>query len=222
MSAADKTKLDGIATGANNYTLPTATSTVKGGVELFSDSVQSVAANAVTTTASRTYGVQLNSDGQAVVNVPWSDTNTVTTVNNTLTSASTTEALSAAQGKALQDNKLSLAGGTMTGAITSLRETKVIMAGGSAINLAFGNLFTKTVSSSTTFTVSNVPVSGSVSSFILELTDAGAYTVTWWSGVKWAGGAAPALTASGVDVLGFYTHDGGTTWRGLVLVKDSK
>ena len=74
MSAADKSKLDGIATGANNYTLPTATSTTNGGIELFSDTVQSVASNAVTTTASRTYGIQLNSVGQAVINVPWSDT----------------------------------------------------------------------------------------------------------------------------------------------------
>ena len=33
MSAADKTKLDGIATGANNYTLPTASSSILGGVK---------------------------------------------------------------------------------------------------------------------------------------------------------------------------------------------
>jgi len=64
------------------YTLPTATSAVKGGVEIFSDTVQTVASNAVTTTASRTYGIQLNSAGQAVVNVPWSDTNN-TYVNGT-------------------------------------------------------------------------------------------------------------------------------------------
>lgn len=56
-----------------------ATSTVGGLVELFSDTVQSVASNSVTTTASRTYGVQLNSSGQAVVNVPWVDTDTNTT-----------------------------------------------------------------------------------------------------------------------------------------------
>jgi hypothetical protein len=68
-----------VSDGANNYTLPVATSTVFGGVELFSDTVQTVAANAVTATASRTYGIQLNSSGQMVVNVPWVDTNTVYT-----------------------------------------------------------------------------------------------------------------------------------------------
>ena len=64
------------------YTLPTATSTVKGGIEIFSDTVQTVASNAVSATVSRTYGIQLNSAGQAVVNVPWSDTNN-TYVNGT-------------------------------------------------------------------------------------------------------------------------------------------
>jgi hypothetical protein len=64
------------------YTLPTATSTALGGVELFSDTVQTVAANAVSATASRTYGVQFNSANQMVVNVPWTDTDTDT---NTVT-----------------------------------------------------------------------------------------------------------------------------------------
>jgi hypothetical protein len=73
MSSADKAKLDGIAANANNYSLPKATSTVLGGVELFSDTVQTVAANAVTTTSARTYGVQLNATDQMVVNVPWID-----------------------------------------------------------------------------------------------------------------------------------------------------
>jgi len=61
------------------YTLPTATASALGGIELFSGVTQTVAANAVTTTASRTYGLQLNSDLQGVVNVPWSDTNTFPT-----------------------------------------------------------------------------------------------------------------------------------------------
>ena len=56
-----------------------ATSTTQGGIELFSDTDQTVAANPVTTQSDRTYGIQLNSDNQAVVNVPWSDTNTQNT-----------------------------------------------------------------------------------------------------------------------------------------------
>ena len=65
------------------YTLPQATATARGGVELFSNTVQSVAGTAVSTTASRTYGVQLNSDDQMVVNVPWVDTDTKITLNGT-------------------------------------------------------------------------------------------------------------------------------------------
>lgn len=61
------------------YSLPEATTTTRGGIELFSNTDQAVAANAVSATAGRTYGLQLNSAGQAVVNVPWSDTNTVYT-----------------------------------------------------------------------------------------------------------------------------------------------
>ena len=65
-----------ISTTANNYVLPEATATTKGGIELFSNTDQSVAANTVSATAGRTYGLQLNSAGQAVVNVPWANTNT--------------------------------------------------------------------------------------------------------------------------------------------------
>lgn len=105
-----------------------------------------------------------------------------------------------------------------TGAI---KEAKSAM-GANDISLASANFFTKTISTTTTLTVSNVPSTGTAVSLILELTNGGAFAVTWWAGVKWSGGTAPMLTASGVDVLGFYTHDGGTTWRGLVLARDSK
>ncbi len=101
------------------------------------------------------------------------------------------------------------------------REVKIAIAA-SNIDLSAGNFFTKTISGATTFTVSNVVSSGNTNNFILELTNAGSATITWWSGVKWAGGTAPTLTSAGVDILGFYTHDGGTTWRAMVLAKDSK
>ncbi len=60
----------------NNYTLPAADATTRGGIELFSSTPQSVAANTVSTTANRTYGLQVNSAGQGVVNIPWTNNDT--------------------------------------------------------------------------------------------------------------------------------------------------
>lgn len=104
---------------------------------------------------------------------------------------------------------------------TAYNETKVAIAA-SAIDLATANYFSKTISGATTFTVSNTPTTGTAISFILDLTNGGSATITWWSGMKWAGGTAPTLTTAGRDVLGFFTYDGGTTWTGLVLGKDVK
>ncbi len=105
-------------------------------------------------------------------------------------------------------------------AIIGTIEKRIQMAA-SDIDCETGSVFTKTISGTTTLTVSNPATSGLVSSFILELTDSDT-NVTWWSGIKWAGGTAPTLTTTGVDLLGFYTHDAGTTWRGSVLALDSK
>jgi hypothetical protein len=70
------TLLNGAGGWTAAYSLPEATATVRGGIELFSNTDQSVAANSVSSTAGRTYGSQLNSAGQLVVNVPWTDNNT--------------------------------------------------------------------------------------------------------------------------------------------------
>lgn len=52
-----------------------ATSSALGLVKIGSDTVQSTAANSVTSTSSRTYAVQKNSNDQLVVNVPWAGAN---------------------------------------------------------------------------------------------------------------------------------------------------
>ena len=75
--------------------LPEATATTKGAIELFSNTDQTETAQAVTTTSGRTYGIQLNADGQAVVNVPWS-VRPITAGGNTLAA---TETLAFAEGE---------------------------------------------------------------------------------------------------------------------------
>lgn len=98
----------------------------------------------------------------------------------------------------------------------SVVEKKVAM-GAHDIDLSAGNYFTYTLSGAQTLTVSNVASSGSVSAFVLEVTNGGSAGLSYFSGVTWAAATAPTLTAAGVDTLAFFTHDGGTTWRGFVL-----
>ena len=94
------------------------------------------------------------------------------------------------------------------------------------IDLEEGNVITATVdTSTTTFTFSNAHALGSPSSgvacgFVLKLTNGGSQTVNWPTTVKWTGGAAPALTVSGIDTIAFVTYDGGATWDGFVCGLD--
>lgn len=118
-------------------------------------------------------------------------------------------------------SNLNITGSKLVMTTGAIQEHKSSIAA-SDIDLTTGNCFTKTISGTTTFTVSNVPSSGTVASFILDLTNGGSATINWWSGVKWPGGVAPSLTASGRDALGFYTYDGGTTWTGVLIGKDIK
>lgn len=121
-----------------------------------------------------------------------------------------------------------LASPTFTGTATTATldalgsvRSNITTVAASAVDCSLGNFFIKTASGSLTWTVTNVP-STRAYHFILELTNGGTGTQTWMSGIKWPTGTAPTLVASGVDVLGFITDDGGTTWRGVQLMKDSK
>jgi hypothetical protein len=82
MSTADKTKLDGIAASANNYSLPLATASARGGVKIGY------------TESGKNYPVQLSSE-KMYVNVPWTDTNTTYSAGTGLTLSGTTFSVTA-------------------------------------------------------------------------------------------------------------------------------
>ena len=105
--------------------------------------------------------------------------------------------------------------------IAASYRTGVITVAANNVDCSLGNYFIRTTTGAISWTVSNVPATGAYT-FLLELTNGGSNTQTWYTGTKWPGGTAPTLTASGVDVLGFITDDGGTNWRGVLLMKDSK
>ena len=95
--------------------------------------------------------------------------------------------------------------------------------GTNAIDISAGNVASATVSTGTqTFTFTNPSASTNSCSFTLILTNGGSQTVNWPAAVDWAGGTAPTLTASGIDVLVFTTIDGGTIWYGFLGGADMK
>ena len=121
-----------------------------------------------------------------------------------------------------------VAGGANTVTVNS---TKVDVSGSAVHNpvaisvsdmdLSIGQVFTKTITSANTITISNTPASRAMT-IVLHLTNGGANTITWTSAIKWPSAIAPTLTASGLDVLVFNTVDGGTSWRGNIFGKDIK
>ena len=90
-------------------------------------------------------------------------------------------------------------------------EKTVAMGSATAVNLENGNVFSRTISGTTTLTFTN-PSAVGTSSFTLILTNGGSATVNFPT-VKWPAATAPTLTTSGIDVLVFVYH--GSTWYGI-------
>lgn len=161
----------------------------------------------------------VTSDANGIITINSTDTNTDTNVTQTVTTTSSyypvifknsTSTTTVTEGVRF--------GSTITanpslGVLKCNQMTCTTTAlSGTAITVTNGACFTKTISAATTFTFSGAT---GCMTFSLILTNGGAYTVTWPSTVKWAGGSAPTLTASGIDVLTFLTPNGGTNWYGV-------
>lgn len=102
---------------------------------------------------------------------------------------------------AIADNTVSSVSGTLT------------------LDLSTGNSFGTTLTENTTVVITNPPATGNYGQLVIEIiqdASAGAFTVTWPSGVIWAGGAAPTITTSNgaIDEITLRTRNAGTSYKG--------
>jgi len=79
-----------------------------------------------------------------------------------------------------------------------------------SLSLADGRYIAATITGNVQFTFTSVPTGAT--DLFLELTDAGAYTITFAASLTWTGGTAPTLPTSGVALLHLRTRNGGTTY----------
>lgn len=95
-----------------------------------------------------------------------------------------------------------------------------LASGTHSIDLTLGNAVTATLTDNVTFTFDNPSATGKQCSFTLILTQdgTGSRLVTWPASVQWAGASTPVISTgvTDVDIFGFLTVDGGTTWFGFV------
>jgi hypothetical protein len=88
------------------------------------------------------------------------------------------------------------------------------------LDLSQYNDFTFTAGGSIALTPINVPASGTVS-FSISITNGGQYTLTF-AGSRYPSATPPTLTSTGVDTLTFVSYDNGITWRGNIVMKDTR
>lgn len=136
------------------------------------------------------------------------NTGLATTLNDYVTSTGLNTAL------ADYTLSASLINHTLTPQVKNVMGATTALSDG-AIDCSSASSFTLTASSDVTLSFSNANQDTVIT---LVLTNGGAYTITYPSSVKWAGGEVPELTAEGTDIINFYTYDGGTTWIGSTVL----
>lgn len=185
--------------------------------------------------------VLLDTDTTAVTGAVSSASDTVAgkvelaTTAETTTGTDTTRAVTPAGVKAVGDTKLALAGGTMTGAI-AMGDQNITGAGAISFTQELDNN-SKTASftidfatdqhqavtlTANTMTITLDTTSVGVGVYTVRIVNGGLATITWASesgSIKWAGGTAPTLTASGEDIVSFRYN--GTDWYGVASLSFS-
>ena len=87
------------------------------------------------------------------------------------------------------------------------------------IDLTKGVYFKSSLSNSITTGITfTSPPSAGFFSFMLELDNYGASSVSWPANIKWAGGSVPTLISNNKHVYSFVTTNGGSSWIGSAVM----
>ena len=202
----------------SDTTYSAATTSALGLIKLEDAATQTTAASAVTTTAARTYGLQINSSGQGVVNVPWVDTNTTYSItdgelsqnNFTNTDHSKLNAIEASADVTDAIN-VAAAGAGMLGVIgawTLPQRTALLTDADGNFDLNAKQNFSCTPGTAVALTFTN-PADGQ--SGFVKLINAGAYVHTAHANTKIHADDLTAIGAAGTFLLS-YLSDGTNTW----------
>jgi len=95
------------------------------------------------------------------------------------------------------------------------------VSGITTLNAATSNYFKYTATGNGTISFSGIATNRAYFA-TLELTNGGAYTISWGSGIKWPGGVSPTLVSSGTDILTFVSTDAGANVRGTLSIADAR
>lgn len=123
--------------------------------------------------------------------------------------------------EATADAAMPSAGGSFGGEIDILSERYTTnnsgnLSGAVAFNTDIAQVFYFTVTGNiTSMAINGLPASPDAAFVTFEITNGGAFSITWDPAIIWDGGSAPTLLSSGVDLVVFYTRNGGTTIRGM-------
>ena len=186
------------STGTLTINLDAATATTLGGIELFSNTVQSVAANAVSATASRTYGLQVDSSGRGVINVPWTDNSSTVEFTFAASSGSDSTVINGGTMTFAQGNGITTTN-SGTGTITIANSKpfdNLTLASSTGANSTISNSGTITLAAGTGITTTNNG-SGQVT-----IAATGAGSMTSWDLTADSGTAQTIEDGNAVSLLG--------------------
>lgn len=188
------------------------------GINAVTDNVNMVVANLAAIQAAPANAANAAASATAAAGSATSAANSATSAAESAAAAAAVTGLPSPTGH--DGEVLSVASGAMAWA---KRDRAVPLAEGTvtagACDYATGYIFATTISGATTISLTNVPATGTAM-LMLRLTNGGSAAVTWPSGIKWPGGTAPTLTASGLDEVVLMRTNAGV-WSGAAR-KDVK